>query len=50
MNPILLNFTPMIFSQLAHEEKKDYEIQPHIHNKVVRDFYTQETLIIKRGK
>ena len=46
-------FTPNEYSQqLAYmKREKDYEIQPHIHNKVVREvFYTQETLIIKRGK
>ena len=46
-------FTPNEFSQqlafMSH--KKNKVIQPHIHRKVKRNVqYTQETLIIKKGK
>lgn len=46
-------FTPDEFSQqLAYMNRPaGYRIAPHIHNKVQREvFYTQEVLIIKKGK
>lgn len=46
-------FTPSDFSQqLGYMNRpKDYMIQPHIHNPVVREVsYTKEVLIIKKGK
>lgn len=46
-------FTPNDYSQqlayMSHHTGK--EIQPHVHKKVQRNvFYTQETLLIKKGK
>tara|TARA_A100001011_G_C14298645_1_gene839694 strand:- start:2491 stop:2922 length:432 start_codon:yes stop_codon:yes gene_type:complete len=46
-------FTPNEFSQqlgyMSHD--KNHEIQPHYHKKIKREiFFTQETLIIKKGK
>ena len=46
-------FTPNDYSQqlayMSHQTGK--EIQPHVHKKVQRNvFYTQETLLIKKGK
>jgi mannose-6-phosphate isomerase-like protein (cupin superfamily) len=46
-------FTPNDYSQqlayMSHPTGK--EIQPHVHKKVQRNvFYTQETLLIKKGK
>ena len=46
-------FTPREFSQqLGYMNRpKDYVIQPHLHNKIIRDvFQTQEVLFIKSGK
>jgi hypothetical protein len=46
-------FTPKDFSQqLGYMNRpKDYIIQPHLHNNVIRDvFQTQEVLFIKSGK
>lgn len=46
-------FTPDDFTQqLGYMNRpKDYEIQPHVHNPVVRKVsYTKEVLIIKKGK
>lgn len=46
-------FTPDDFSQqLAYMNRPaGYKIPPHVHNKVQREvFYTQEVLLIKKGK
>lgn len=46
-------FTPDDFTQqLGYMNRpKDYEIQPHVHNPVVREVsFTKEVLIIKKGK
>lgn len=46
-------FTPNDFSQqLAYMNRPaGYKIAPHVHNKVQREvFYTQEVLLIKKGK
>ncbi len=45
-------FTPNKFTQqLGYMNRpKDYEIQPHVHNPVIREVsYTKEVLIIKKG-
>lgn len=49
----IIFFTPEDFSQqLAYMKRpKDYQIDPHIHNKVNRNvLLTQEVLFVKKGK
>lgn len=46
-------FTPPEYSQqLAYMKRVEgYKIEPHVHNKIERSvFYTQEVLLIKKGK
>lgn len=46
-------FTPPEYSQqLAYmHHPKDHEIMPHVHNRVKREvYYTNEVLVIKKGK